>query len=217
MSGAAMGAVRKRRGPRPGRPPSTARRRIGSPAGPAAAAAAAAVQWEGGAEAAAGGALEVIDVEDCAGSSCCGDLAYTAAAAPSRMPPHAASAHAFDDAEVRLVRERLLGWYDAKRRDLPWRKQPVSPYATWVSEVMCQQTRVDTVVPFFTKWMLKFPTVDALARASGDEVRACASASAWGRGGGARSAAVGTDAPTTRTAAAAPAAGERCMGGAGLL
>ena len=58
----------------------------------------------------------------------------------------------------------LLNWYDKERRVLPWREHP-SPYRTWVSEVMLQQTRVDTVIPYFERFMRTFPTVESLAGA----------------------------------------------------
>jgi len=64
----------------------------------------------------------------------------------------------------------LLRWYDAHRRHLPWRDEGVSPYRTWVSEVMLQQTRVETVKPYFDRWMERFPDVEALASAPEDEV-----------------------------------------------
>jgi A/G-specific adenine glycosylase len=64
----------------------------------------------------------------------------------------------------------LLRWYDAHRRTLPWRDAGASPYRTWVSEVMLQQTRVQTVLPYFERWMARFPTVEALAAAPEDEV-----------------------------------------------
>jgi A/G-specific adenine glycosylase len=59
----------------------------------------------------------------------------------------------------------LLNWYAENARDLPWRGR-VDPYAVWVSEVMLQQTRVDTVIPYFERWMSSFPTVTELAQAS---------------------------------------------------
>ena len=59
----------------------------------------------------------------------------------------------------------LLGWYKQNARDLPWRGHP-DPYAIWVSEIMLQQTRVDTVIPYFERWMEQFPTIQALAEAS---------------------------------------------------
>jgi A/G-specific adenine glycosylase len=69
------------------------------------------------------------------------------------------------------ARRRLLRWYAANRRDLPWRRSR-DPYAVWVSEVMLQQTRVEAAKPYFEAWMRRFPTVEALARASEDEVLA---------------------------------------------
>lgn len=63
----------------------------------------------------------------------------------------------------------LLEWYDANKRDLPWRKS-TDPYRIWVSEIMLQQTRVDTVIPYYERFMEKFPTLDALAEAPEDEV-----------------------------------------------
>jgi hypothetical protein len=77
--------------------------------------------------------------------------------------PHAASAHDWHPSEVPSFHAKLLAWYDTHARSLPWRGPGVSAYATWVSEVMCQQTRVDAVVPHFNQWMAKFPTVTALA------------------------------------------------------
>jgi A/G-specific adenine glycosylase len=65
----------------------------------------------------------------------------------------------------------LLEWYAANARDLPWRRTR-DPYAIWVSEVMLQQTRVETVVPYFERWMQRFPSVESLARASQQDVLA---------------------------------------------
>jgi A/G-specific adenine glycosylase len=67
------------------------------------------------------------------------------------------------------VRAALLDWYDVSARDLPWRRTR-DPYAIWVSEVMLQQTRVETVIPYFTRFLARFPTPAALAAASEDEV-----------------------------------------------
>ena len=64
---------------------------------------------------------------------------------------------------------RLLHWYGENARQLPWRDHP-DPYAIWVSEVMLQQTRVETVIPYFERWMARFPTLEALADASQQEV-----------------------------------------------
>ncbi|MCA9239859.1 MAG: A/G-specific adenine glycosylase [Planctomycetales bacterium] len=62
------------------------------------------------------------------------------------------------------VRTRLLAWYAKHARDLPWRENR-DPYRVWVSEVMLQQTQVETVKPYFARFMAEFPTVQALARA----------------------------------------------------
>jgi A/G-specific adenine glycosylase len=63
----------------------------------------------------------------------------------------------------------LLDWYYKYGRTLPWRDHP-DPYAVWVSEVMLQQTRVETVIPYFEKWMNLFPDVVTLANASEQDV-----------------------------------------------
>ncbi|KAG9405704.1 hypothetical protein AC1031_003619 [Aphanomyces cochlioides] len=97
--------------------------------------------------------------------------------------------HAWKRSDLSRIPAALLTWYDLNRRCLPWRgdsppflvpihsREPgyvasntVSPYATWVSEIMCQQTRVDTVVQYFTKWMEVFPTIETLANADPDQV-----------------------------------------------
>lgn len=65
----------------------------------------------------------------------------------------------------------LLAWYDANKRDMPWRKN-TDWYRVWVSEIMLQQTRVATVIPYFERWMKAFPTVEALAEAGEEEVLA---------------------------------------------
>src|SRR5688572_4925603 len=62
------------------------------------------------------------------------------------------------------LREKLLAFYDRNRRKLPWRESR-DPYAVWVSEVMLQQTRVETVLRYYAPWMRRFPDVEALARA----------------------------------------------------
>ncbi len=64
---------------------------------------------------------------------------------------------------------RLLEWYAQHARQLPWRRQS-DPYALWVSEIMLQQTRVETVIPYFQRWMARFPNIETLARASQQEV-----------------------------------------------
>lgn len=64
---------------------------------------------------------------------------------------------------------RLLEWYAQHARRLPWRDQP-TPYRVWISEVMLQQTQVKTVLPYFERWMKRFPSLEALAAASEQEV-----------------------------------------------
>jgi A/G-specific adenine glycosylase len=72
-------------------------------------------------------------------------------------------------APVPPLSRALLPWYDAHRRDLPWRRTN-DPYAVWVSEMMLQQTQVATVRGYYERWMQRFPTVSALARADEDDV-----------------------------------------------
>ncbi len=69
------------------------------------------------------------------------------------------------------VRARLLAWYRSHRRDLPWRAVR-DPYAIWVSEIMLQQTRVETVIPYYERFLSRWPTVGDLAAADPDDVRA---------------------------------------------
>jgi A/G-specific adenine glycosylase len=65
----------------------------------------------------------------------------------------------------------LLRWYDRTKRDLPWRRAP-TPYKTLVSELMLQQTTVAAVIPYFDRFMARFPTLASLAAASEDQVTA---------------------------------------------
>jgi A/G-specific adenine glycosylase len=65
----------------------------------------------------------------------------------------------------------LLSWYDANARDLPWRRTK-DPYRIWVSEIMLQQTRVDTVLRYYDRFLERFPTVQDLADADEEAVRA---------------------------------------------
>ena len=86
----------------------------------------------------------------------------------------------FNDGEVTYFREELLKFYHAKRRLLPWRGDTVdgvvppapSAYGTWVSEIMLQQTRVETVIAYWHRWMEKFPTIQKLAEATQEDVNA---------------------------------------------
>lgn len=66
--------------------------------------------------------------------------------------------------------KQLLEWFDQHgRHDLPW-QQNITPYRVWVSEIMLQQTQVSTVIPYYARFMERFPTVNALAEAHEDEV-----------------------------------------------
>lgn len=69
------------------------------------------------------------------------------------------------------VASAVVAHYRRDRRDLPWRRTR-DPYAIWVSEIMLQQTRVQTVIPYWERWMARFPTVRALAAAPLDDVLA---------------------------------------------
>jgi A/G-specific adenine glycosylase len=81
-------------------------------------------------------------------------------------PKHA---HAKDGAQSSILQELLLGWYAGARRDLPWRRTR-DPYAIWLSEIMLQQTRVETVIPYYERFLEAFPTVGSLADAPLDDV-----------------------------------------------
>ena len=112
--------------------------------------------------------MSALDIEDLAARFC------------QRGAIGKVSAPELTTSEIITCRESLLGWYHANRRKLPWRGDastlsefvtpPMSAYGTWVSEIMLQQTRVETVVPYWHRWMAKFPTVAALSAASPDEV-----------------------------------------------
>jgi A/G-specific adenine glycosylase len=67
------------------------------------------------------------------------------------------------------IAARLLTWFAENGRDLPWRHTR-DPYRIWISEVMLQQTRVETVIPYYERWMEVFPTLGSLARADIEDV-----------------------------------------------
>ena len=67
------------------------------------------------------------------------------------------------------IRKKLLAWYRKNGRSLPWRGD-ADPYRVWISEVMLQQTQVDTVIPYYTRWMPRFPDLAALAAAQEQDV-----------------------------------------------
>ncbi|MFV9511389.1 A/G-specific adenine glycosylase [Tepidibacillus sp. LV47] len=71
--------------------------------------------------------------------------------------------------DIERFQEQLLRWFRQQKRDLPWRKDR-DPYHIWVSEIMLQQTRVETVIPYYEKFMEQFPTLNDLAQAKEEEV-----------------------------------------------
>jgi A/G-specific adenine glycosylase len=90
----------------------------------------------------------------------------------ARAPIEDATARAAmlpDATWLRALRRRLLVWYGAHRRDLPWRESS-DPYRVWVSEIMLQQTQVATVIPYFRRFVAAFPDVAALAAADEHDV-----------------------------------------------
>ncbi|MHA4907228.1 A/G-specific adenine glycosylase [Streptococcus constellatus] len=68
----------------------------------------------------------------------------------------------WEDEKITSFRQKLLMWYDENKRDLPWRRSN-NPYHIWISEIMLQQTRVDTVIPYYERFLDWFPTVQDLA------------------------------------------------------
>jgi A/G-specific adenine glycosylase len=84
------------------------------------------------------------------------------------MLPHTPEVAGLPDA----ARDLLLRWYRRRRRALPWRES-ADPYRVWVSEIMLQQTQVETVVPYFLRFLARFPDLAALAGApTGDVLKA---------------------------------------------
>jgi len=75
----------------------------------------------------------------------------------------------WDEEKIAAFQEVLLDWYDEQNHDFPWR-QTKEPYKIWVSEIMLQQTQVNTVIPYYERFLEAFPTIEDLAEASEDEV-----------------------------------------------
>ena len=61
----------------------------------------------------------------------------------------------------------LINWFNKNKRKLPWRNTK-DPYKIWLSEVMLQQTKVETVIPYYNKWIIKFPTIEDVAKSKTD-------------------------------------------------
>lgn len=96
---------------------------------------------------------------------------------------HCSLLHCFNDIdninEIKLIRKKLLSWFNANKRELPWRtiasrstdiEDDVRGYSVWVSEIMLQQTQVATVVGYYNKWMKKWPTIAQLSKAELEDV-----------------------------------------------
>lgn len=71
--------------------------------------------------------------------------------------------------EIKNIPRQVVRWFRANARDLPWRRTR-DPYAVWISEVMLQQTQVKTVIPYWERWMSRFPNVQSLAAGREEEV-----------------------------------------------
>jgi len=70
---------------------------------------------------------------------------------------------------IERFRRKLVGWYGLHRRELPWRNN-ITPYRIWISEIMLQQTQTKTVVPYFERFLKRFPDIESLAKASEPEI-----------------------------------------------
>lgn len=75
----------------------------------------------------------------------------------------------WDKVTLESFRKDFIAWYEKEKRNLPWRVN-LDPYRIWISEIMLQQTRVDTVIDYYYRFMKWFPTVQALAEASEDKL-----------------------------------------------
>lgn len=88
---------------------------------------------------------------------------------------HTPQYHEFTSEEITIFQTELLSWFAENQRSMPWRKpfvkstapeeQGQRAYEVWVSEIMLQQTQVATVIPYYTRFMEKWPTISDLARA----------------------------------------------------
>ena len=67
------------------------------------------------------------------------------------------------------MKNRLIDWYDLNKKSMPWRKNK-DPYRVWVSEVMLQQTQVSTVIPYYNKWLKKFPSIKSISLSKIDDI-----------------------------------------------
>lgn len=74
-----------------------------------------------------------------------------------------------DGALLQNAVSRILRWYPGVRRPLPWRQDP-TPYHTWISEIMLQQTRIDAVIPYYHRFLKELPDIPSLAAVSDDRL-----------------------------------------------
>jgi len=88
-------------------------------------------------------------------------------ASPRRLAPR--KTEMLPPAELPAFQSRLLAWFSQAKRDLDWRRTP-DPYRVWISEIMLQQTRVVAVIPYYRRFLARFPSIHALARARLDVV-----------------------------------------------
>lgn len=82
------------------------------------------------------------------------------------VPPGATLA----DFPIAAFQSALLHWFKDNKRALPWRTEPRAPYHVWLAETMLQQTQVGTVIPYYERWLQRFPTLESLADAPLDDV-----------------------------------------------
>lgn len=83
--------------------------------------------------------------------------------------PRQSSAPHEPSSDITRLQAELLNWFAAHQRNLPWRAEPRDPYRVWLSEIMLQQTQVATVIPYYQRWLKRFPTLKDLAEAPIDD------------------------------------------------
>src|SRR5258708_33238544 len=108
-----------------------------------------------------------LPVRDSRWKSRCARIRAVSVASPSEF--RQAPSGARTPREIAKFRRQLLAWFSARKRDLPWRRTK-DPYRIWLSEIMLQQTRVAVVVPYYENFLLRFPDMQALARARAEAV-----------------------------------------------
>jgi A/G-specific adenine glycosylase len=90
-------------------------------------------------------------------------------AAPLHCHTKQVEMKAIQSSTMRHIRSLLSTWYDTHRRKLPWRETR-DPYNIWISEVMLQQTQVKTVIPYYRRFIERFPTLESLTASDQQEV-----------------------------------------------